>query len=234
MQNLGTAYTNLVNNQNRVYEVKVRVDGTDYGQDQIYSLVTKRRLFESDTPTIGNAVAGEIDLVMDDPGVTFSRMAQIIPYFRPVGYSGWVQKGVYFINTREIDEETGKLTIHGSDALRKSEQPYPSSSLSWNANSPNAYSVVSELAGFLGVTIDSSTATTLRATARIVNFPAQYTIRETLKSIAAMYGGNFIMSDTGQLKLVGFADIPAETYYLVTETGNYITFGGTRILLRSE
>lgn len=39
------------------------------------------------------------------------------------------------------------------------------------------------------------------------------------------------MTDAGQLRLVTFGEIPAETYYLVTEYGSAITFGGDRILV---
>ncbi len=50
--------------------------------------------------------------------------------------------------------------------------------------------------------------------------------------IAAMHGGSFCMSDEGKLLYIGFTELPNETYYLVTQTGNHITFGGKRILLR--
>ena len=120
--------------------------------------------------------------------------------------------------------------------MRKAAQKYPSSSLYWSSNGPYAYAVVNEIAGFLGVSVDSETSTMLyntRDADHVVAFPAQYTIAEVLGSIGAMYGGNFIISDVGKLKYVGLMDLPAETYYLVNERGNYITFGGTRILLRT-
>ena len=81
--------------------------------------------------------------------------------------------------------------------------------------------------------IEQDTITKLQAATHIIGFPAQYTMREVLESIATMYGGNFIMSDTGKLSLVGFVDMLEETFYLITENGRRITFGGTRILLRA-
>ena len=40
------------------------------------------------------------------------------------------------------------------------------------------------------------------------------------------------MSDEGKLLLLRFGDIPAETWYLVDESGDAVTFGGDRILVR--
>ena len=49
--------------------------------------------------------------------------------------------------------------------------------------------------------------------------------------IAAAYAGNFIISPTGELRLVSMFDLPPETRHLITEDGYKITFGGDYILL---
>ena len=236
MQTTSNLYKQIREAGNYVYEPRAVINNVTYGQDKIYSMVTKRRLFKEDKPAIGNAIAGEIDISLIAPEVEIPRMAKIVPYFRlkhpTLGTSEWIQKGVYHILTRRVDEETGKLIIHGCDAMRKTEAKYPSSTLTWSANSPMAQSVVSDIARYLGIQVDPDTNATLAETPYPVGFPVQYTIREVLESIAAMYGGNFCISDEGKLLLIGFADIPPETFYLVTESGDYITFGGTRILLK--
>ena len=56
-------------------------------------------------------------------------------------------------------------------------------------------------------------------------------MREILGYIAAAHAGNWIITDAGELRLVGFADIPPETFYLVTDHGDPIVFGDTRILV---
>ena len=56
-------------------------------------------------------------------------------------------------------------------------------------------------------------------------------IRDELAAIAAAHGGNFIMSDVGELLLAPLISIPEKTKYLVTEHGSAITFGGVRILV---
>lgn len=236
-------------------EYKVNIDGTDYYQrsdvvdgytkqsSYIWSLKTSRKVFSENNPMIGCAMVGQIDLTIMSPGVTFSRRASIKPYIRIRSrnntnrVSGWLQKGEFFIDTRPEDDtdDIDIIEIQGFDAMRKANQKYPSSTLSWTATRPWAYEVVREIAGFIGVSVDTDTNTLLyntRDANHVIAFPAQYTMAEVLGSIGAMYGGNFIISDIGRLKLVSLMDLPAETYYLVNEKGNYITFGGTRILLR--
>jgi len=248
MQSAPANYNSIYAEGDYDTEYKVNIDGTDYDQSLIWSMKTSRALFTQNTPMIGNAMVGQIDLTITKPDVEIPRMAKIKPYIRLYSrkrriYSGWLQKGEFFIDTRPLDESDGinTIDIQGYDAMRKANQKYPSSTLTWSASSPTALSVVYEIAGHIfGVErtqayryVDTETQNKLMRYSRVIGFPAQYTMAEVLGSIAAMYGGNFIISDIGQLKLVGLMDLPTETYYLINEKGNYITFGGTRILLRT-
>ena len=54
---------------------------------------------------------------------------------------------------------------------------------------------------------------------------------EALGRIAVANAGNWTITDEGKLLLVGLNSMPAETHYLITETGSAITFGGVRILV---
>lgn len=239
MQTVNARFTDIFNSGNYTVESKVVIDGIEYSEEVIWNMSTTRGLFKEDKPMIGCAVSGEIQLTMDYPGFDFSIMAEIVPYIRLkrttnnyVEYSPWVKKGVFYIDTRTINTDSGTLTLHGFDAMRKSQLIYPSSSFTWSASSPSAYNVVREIASHMGVQLDNRTTQRLTSETYVVGFPAQYTMHEVLENIAAMYGGNFCMSDDGRLLFVGFHDIPPETFYLVTEKGDYITFGGTRILLK--
>lgn len=239
MQNVSN-FDTIYQEGNYETHYKVNIDGVDYGEENIWSMRTSRRLFTDNTSMIGNAMVGQIDLTITAPNVTFSRMARIRPYIRLYSntlriYSGWAQKGEFFIDTRPKDEADGIETIDitGYDAMRKANQKYPSSTLSWTSSGPTTSQVVSEIARTIGVTVDSATTQKLNANPYVVGFPAQYTMVETLGSIAAMYGGNFCISDKGTLLLVGLMDLPEESNLLVNEKGNYITFGGVRIKLKA-
>ena len=124
------------------------------------------------------------------------------------------------------------MTIVAFDAMFRGNQSYPSSSLTWDDTHPYAWQVVDEILEFMDVTAEEDTLTLLRASNYIVQFPAQYSLRDVLGSIAAMYGGNFIITNEGLMRFVAFADLAGETYYLVTNAGSPITFGGTKILIR--
>lgn len=234
------AFQEIFDSGDYTVETRVRIDGAFYGEDVLWSMTSKRSLFKEEKPMVGCAITGEIELTMDDPGIEFPKMASIKPYIRlqqqrsyGMNYSSWLQKGEFFIDSRKLNEDSGTIYIHGYDAMRKTHAPYPSSSYTWNSYGPDAYAVVMEIARHIGVSVDPRTIEKLLEKNYVIGFPAQYTMHEVLASIAAMYGGNFCMSDEGQLLLVGFKDFPLESWYLITENGDYITFGGTRILLRS-
>lgn len=236
-------------------EYKVNINGKDYTQDLIWSMKTSRGCISSRSYLMGNAMVGQIDLTITKPAKNFARMARIRPYIRLYShgrhiYSGWLQKGEFFVDTRPADESDNitTLNIQGYDSMRKASQPYSVSELEWTSAVPHAFYVVSEIASkFLDVQIDGWAEDPANYTGtckilyddrnnpeHIVAFPAQYTVAETLGSIAAMYGSNFIISNTGELKLQSIFDLPEETFFLIDESFNRITFGDTRIIVDSE
>lgn len=224
------------------YQYKVNIDGIEYDQNQLWEIHTSRKVFGEDNPLIGCAMVGQIDLLVKNIGVEINRNASIKPYVRLSSLkrratTSWIQKGEFFIDTREEDDadDIDLISIRGFDAMRKAYRTYPSSTLRWNENGPSALQVAMEISRHIfGASnrIEPETYEKLESCPYPVGFPAQYTMAEVLGSIAAMYGGNFCISDAGKLMLVSLADLPAETHYLINEKGKYITFGGTRILLR--
>lgn len=210
--------------------ILVGSSGADGGYDEsrLISLKTSRRVFSEDTPTVGNCVAGEISIEMLAPVSTIPRQARLVPYIRltdGVRYSEWIQKGVYYIDTRDTTSTIGRLTIHGYDAMLKLEQDYPASALTWPARDID---VVREIANYIGVSIDSRTVAVLTR-GYTVGYTTDYSCREILGYIGAMYAGCWVMSDLGELHLIRLYDLPAETRYLVTGNAEPITFGGVRI-----
>ncbi len=217
--------------------ILVGASGADagFGEDILCSMSTDIRVFSSDTPCVGSCVAGEIDIKMCMPSGDIPRQARLVPYVRltdGVRYSEWLQKGVYFIDTRRVDKSGDSikwLTIHGYDAMLKAEMDYPSSTLQWPAKDID---VVREIAAAMGVDVDPRTVATMTR-GYSIQYPAEYSCRESLGYIAAGYGGCFVMSDLGELRLITLNNIPPETRYLVTSGADHspITFGGVRILV---
>ena len=215
--------------------ILVGTTGADGGYDEslLVSMETKAKVFKDRTPTVGQCISAEINIEMHKPYGEIPKQARLVPYVRLTDgtrHSEWIQKGVFYIDTRSKKEDGSaieKIVIHGYDAMLKAEQDYPESSLSWPAKDID---VVREIARFLGVPVDKRTVELINY-GYPVQYPSGYSCREVLGYIAAMYAGCFIMSDVGELRLVGLTDIPEETRYLITEDGYSITFGGVRILV---
>lgn len=229
MQTTSALYQALILDPTARKQVQIVIAGVTYGEDQIVSLSTTSGLFIEDTMGIGGAVAKEIDLVLRQPG-TIPRMAKMIPSYRLVKgtqASEWIQKGIYYIDTRSVDEVTGVMTIHGYDDMLKAEQVWePAQSLEFPMTMVQAVNIIAQL---MGVTLDSRTALNQSYT---IGYPANnYTLRDVLRYIAVANAGNWIITDEGKLRLVSFGEIPVETNYLVEEGGDAITFGGDRILV---
>lgn len=251
-----------------------------YEESVVFSVQTSIDMFDTG-PSIGKAVAGEIDLKMINPSGDMPRMSVVVPYVRAIasladgddvtiedgvledpsamvygnGYlqfsasanvingivvftvgehetmsSEWIQQGTYYIDTREIsnnDDGLVTLTIHGFDVMLFAEQNYASTELVWPAIDTD---VVSEIASKMGVPVDPRTWE-IMTDGYTFELPTAYTLREMLGFIAGAYAGCFVMTDSGELRLVSMAELPAETRYLVDESGYSIVFGDTRILV---
>ena len=215
--------------------ILVGATGGDGGYDEslLMSVSTSPSVFTEESPSVGNCVSAEIDVKMLKPLGEIPAMARIVPYVRLTDgarHSEWIQKGVFYIDTRRKKEDGSqieKIVIHGYDDMLKAEQDYPPSKLSWPAKDID---VVKEIAEFIGVSLDTRTETVMKH-GYIIQYPSNYSCREVLGYIAAMYGGCFTMSDLGELRLVALTGIPPETRYLIAEAGRAITFGGVRILV---
>lgn len=217
--------------------ILVAASGTDGGYNESVfaedGISTTSCLFDDDTPAVGCCVSGEIDVKMLKPAGRIEGLSRIAPYTRltdGVRHSEWLPQGVYFLSSAysDADEDDVQWTqIHGFDAMRKAEQDYPSSKLQWPATDID---VVREIADAMGVSLDPRTVEIMTA-AYPVEYSPDLSCREMLSYISAMYGGCFIMSEKGELRLVCFWDIPKETRYLINNAGYAITFGGVRILV---
>ena len=222
------------------FEVKVAINGVEYGSDYIRSLNVERSVFSGSNLGVGACTSAEINLVIDKPSETIPVMAAIEPFVRVTDgsdlsdqeghHSEWIPQGVFYIDTREVtqnDDGMPIITFHGYDAMLKTEQLYPDSSMEFPADDTD---VVQEIADTIGVTVDSRTWDAMTY-AYPISLPAGYSMREVLGNIAAMYAGNWVMTFDGELLLVTIGGLPPETNYLVDSNDEPITFGGDRILV---
>ena len=233
MQNVSALYINILAGDHW-FETKLVIDNVGtFDESKLFSINTNHQMF-GNTPEVGLAVAGEIEVKMLYPSVQIPTMACLRPYVRACNatqQSEWIPQGVYYIDTRErTKDETGLsfLTIHGYDAMLKAEQMFDGGSTITGDTVDTT--MVSFIAGKMGVNVDSRTSTIMNKSYTIP-LPTGYTYREVLGYIASMYAGCFIITDEGKLRLVAINELPPETNYLIDNVGNWITFGGDRILV---
>ena len=213
-----------------------------FSEAELYDLTTIRKLFSNNVPEVGCCVSAEIDFHMRRTIATIPRMARLVPWVRVTNgeqYSEWLQKGVFYIDTREYTRNTDNViaTVHGYDGMLMSEQPFPSTDeAEWPLKD---WQVVEIIAGAMGVTVDPRTWDIITAHGDVnagydVQIPAIYTCRETLGFIGAMYAGNWTMNDLGQLRLVGLNEMPEDTSYLTDHVGYAITFADEGLVYDDE
>lgn len=213
--------------------ILVASSGADSGfrESAIISMSTEKTIFSGSNPTVGNCIAGQITVEMVKPKGDIPRRARLTPYIRITNgkeYSEWIQKGVFFIDHREYSgDENERIVINGYDHIILTEDDFPSSTNEWPRTDID---VVRDIASEIGTSVDNRTLQIMNKGYKI-NYPAEYSMREVLENIAAMYAGSFIMSDTGELLLITMFGIPKETSYLIDNVGFAITFGGDRILV---
>ena len=214
-------------------ENRLLIDGVAYTTPQLVknSLQTVEALFSGTTPTVGGAVAGEISVqLLGVASSSVARMAELRPQVRLVGDSGepseWIAQGVYNVDKRSYNKQTGVLTLHGYDKMLATEQWY-------TGTDAVDIDIVNRICTQVGITLDDETAAFFAASGRsyVIPFPTDYTCRELLQTIAGCYGGNWCMTPVGELRLVLLKLTAEETSYLVDGVGSAITFGGDRILV---
>ena len=234
MHSVSDLYLSLLADKNHLVEIKLSIEGVEYGQADIVknSLRVYGGLYS--TFGIGNCSARQIDVELYPKG-TIPRQAKIEVFARlRLGeqVSEWIPKGVFFFSTRKTDRVTCVLSVHGYDAMLKAEETWLDSSYAAKTWPMPAATAVADIAQRMGVAVDSRTV--LDAA-----FPMQYpvddegdmTMREALSRIAVANAGNWVITDEGKLLLVGLNSMPEETHNLVDEGGSAITFGGVRILI---
>lgn len=205
--------------------------------NRLHHIKTVRRLFDGDTPSIGGCVAGEIEakLFLPDGGIPRNGRLRVYvrvhPNGRPEYYSEWLQKGEFWVDNRKLKRLNNgdtTITLAGYDAMLRAEAEFDWSVITkWPAKDID---VVKKIAKQMGVTIDPRT-TEIITKGYTINLPDGYSCREILSGIAAMYAGNFVMSDLGKLLLVQLNNVIIDARVLHNEYGVPILFGGEPILV---
>lgn len=214
----------LLRTKGTVKEYSFQVDDVLYGPESEVKHSVERNLF--DDFGIGNAINSvlTLDLLADNvpKAATIKRLVRLK---NGDTVSEWLPKGTFFA-TRRV-EDGGKWTVTAYDAMCKAEQIYLPEVVEGDWPYPMK-SAVEEIAERMGVLIDPRTE--INET-YMLQYPTDRTMRQVLGEIAAAHGGNWIITDNGELYLLPLLSAPAETNYMVNEHGDVITIGGVSILV---
>lgn len=204
-------------------QYKVEIGGVTYQMDEIQSVIITQPLFKE--MSVGNACVAELEMYFWPKGI-IPRMAEIAPYCRGDMEGDWKTLGVFYIDTRETSGDLMHIVAY--DSMMKSE-------IIWTPRAGFTFPCSMEAAAgdcalSMGVALDPRN---VFQPYQIAAYPeGGYSRRDLLRDIAAAHGGNWIVTARNNLLLIPlFSALPAETNYLVTESGNAIAFGGTRILI---
>ena len=178
----------------------------------------------------GNASCAQLSLTLytnDDipKGAKITREVRLVNEGRT---SEWIPAGVYRINRRKMDDDY--WTIEAYDNMRLCEQPWnPPQDMEFPCPETTA---VAHMMSVIGCELDASIKIDYPTTDPDNPEPVDnnYTIRQELAWIAAGHMGNWIVTAEGKFLLVPLGSEPEETYLIVDEYGDYITFGGVRIV----
>lgn len=217
MRAVSDLYKAIWSDQTHIVQTKVTMAGKDYLDKDIASLSTHGTMFSGNGPSIGGAVCREIDLELKTDGAAIPRSAEIKVFVRlalldstgaVASASEWIPKGVFYIDTRELDVSEEWISIHGYDAMLKGEQPFLDQANSETDLWPQSMSAVaSACAEKMGVEIDPRTVI---SSAYEISYPTDYTCRELLQYIAAAHCGNWVITDAGKLRLVPLGSVDAD------------------------
>lgn len=215
-----------------------------FKDDSLISVYTTQQMFPDEHPTVGNASAAEIDVEMIAPLGYLPRRCRITPYVRAVSedpetreneYSEWIQQGMFYVDTRQQSVD-GRgldiLTVHGYDAMILADDDYPSGNVDdYPMLDIDMVKLIAKNMRIdksnekdMGISLDQRTTAHMNRGYKF-NLPIGYSMREVLRRIAASYGGNFIISPVGELRLVLLSELPKETRFLIDNDGFQLIFG---------
>lgn len=223
-------YKRILKEKNHRKEIKLLIDNQEYAEDNIISCNISGAIF--DKPSIGGCASRQIEIKIFPIG-EIARQAKIEVFLRLVfedQKSEWIPKGVFFFSQRQLDKKTGILTVQGFDSMLKANQQWLTSSYTEENFPMTQKKAVEDIAARMRVSVDERTKlSTLFPVEYPVDENGDLTMWEVLSYIAVSNAGNWVITDEGKLLLLKYGDIPPESFSLITENGDVITFGGVSI-----
>lgn len=141
MQSTSALYKQILANQNHWFETKLLIVGVgEFDETQLFSINTNIEMFQN-SPTVGTASSGEIEVKMLNPSNPIPTMATLIPYVRavglaPTGGSAEIDDGILTADDSTISNDIlvfaeGTAIINDSDVVEFIATDYEESYSEW-------------------------------------------------------------------------------------------------------
>ena len=215
MQTAPTNWTALWNNPHRVC-YRINIDGVDYTKNDFSDVpIIERPLMQE--PSIGRCCTANLTLtIRQKAGVTIPKAAPVSVFCwlenNAGEKSGELELGHFFISRRSGSGSLLAMTCR--DGMVKAGQTYQDKTAytEWPVAMTD---VVTEICSIMGVELDNRTVIQTGDDYK-VSFPNEDTlITEILSGIAAAHGGNFVITETGKLRLVPSLKSTGVSFYRV-------------------
>lgn len=211
------SYEGFMRRRNLTWDMKVNVNGVDYGRDVVMDFSIDRRLVSSDEFVIGTANMGKLEIKLRLQH-ELPANAKVIPYLGlsvgnlswqdahipwaeanfpwSGGNLGWIPMGEFYVDSRERLKNIWVYTcfdkLYLADGAFLSNLTYPAT----------MQAVWDEICGRLGYTYDSSVV--INPNYKIPAGPAGSTMRQTMGFIASANGASVFVGRDGTIKFKRF------------------------------
>lgn len=141
MQSTSALYKRILTDQNHWFETKLLIVGVgEFDETQLFSINTNIEMFQN-SPTVGTASSGEIEVKMLNPSEPIPAMAVLIPYVRavglaPTGGAAEIDDGILTVDDATISNDIlvfaeGTAVINESDIIEFLVTDYEESYSEW-------------------------------------------------------------------------------------------------------
>lgn len=231
MKNRTSIYKNLqfrTGTGDAYYQIRITKNGIYYDMDKIVSCDVQQMLCGSGIGVeIGQACASTCTLVLFESSANWERMAKFTVSFRIVSGDGmentsWYDIGQFYTDTRSEDN-AGRLTIIAYDSMLLMEKTWTDSIPSEDL--PASFPITARAWATLIQTHNLATfadLTQLDDTIAFVGLDTTSSIRDVLKSIATVHGGNWTVLANGNLSLIQYVNLVDDD---PSDTEAYIDLG---------
>lgn len=217
MQNVSETYIRLLNTQGVIKEHKATIAGVEYGEaDIVGTPVAYNDLYAgADGPAVGQTNSAIVELSVLPKGIV-PKMAEIRLFTRLVlidhmtetiaETSEWIPKGVFLLDNRKKDAQTGAMELKGYDRMLLAEDFYLKDGKGVGKWPRPMDGVVAEICERIGV--EPEVGFVIDPAYRMP-FPDGLTMREMLGYAAACHGCNATITEAGYLRFVPFVPLAA-------------------------